>query len=89
MSRVMWKYPLTILGETTIKLHAEDHLQDVSMVNGEVVLYVEVDNSKTTPATEEVKLIVIGTGHEVPENAEYFDTVVDGPLVWHVFVIVE
>jgi hypothetical protein len=42
--------------------------------------------------TEAVKVkknfIILGTGSEVPNNAWYIDSFMDGMFVWHVFELV-
>lgn len=35
-----------------------------------------------------IAVIAVGTGHLIPENACFIDTVFDGAFVWHVYEVV-
>ena len=54
------------------------------MQGGEVKIWAEVDSSQPT---EERRVFVYGTGHLIPENACYIDTVFDTLFVWHVYEV--
>lgn len=41
-------------------------------------------NDRDLNPTEEVKIMVYGTGHEIPSKAKYINTYFEGPFVWHV-----
>ena len=56
----------------------------VQMQHGELVLWAEVDTDK---ASKELLVVIVGTGHEIPENAgQYLSTVQDGSYVWHIYI---
>lgn len=42
------------------------------------------------PQASHVELLVYGTGHDIPDNAdiEFIDTIQDGTFVWHLFKVV-
>lgn len=47
-------------------------------------LWAEVDTDRVP---DRVKITVVGTGHEIPEDAgQYFSTIQDGSYVWHFYV---
>jgi hypothetical protein len=52
------------------------------MKDGLLCLWAEVD---TEAETEDVELLVRGTGHPVPDDAEFLGTAMDSPFVWHLF----
>lgn len=52
--------------------------------HGMVCVWYETDTDTDRMLTRSI--VIVGTGHEVPSNADYFGTVQDGPYVWHVYI---
>jgi len=85
-NRTVFKYSLEIVGKQVLNLPKHPELLCVREQYGSLVLYAEV--SKGVRDYEDITIIIIGTGHAVPnENLVYIDTVLtdNGALVWHVY----
>ena len=54
-----------------------------AMQRGVPTLWMEVD-----PHAEKVErtFTIVGTGHDVPDDAGYCGTTLDGSFVWHLYV---
>lgn len=86
MSKTIWKYPVSDIGEVTIPMPA-----------GSKVVFVAGDPSGISPAfwaevdqsapIEFRKFQIVGTGHDIPPYAIHRGTVIQGPFVWHLYEI--
>lgn len=58
----------------------------VKLQNGSPVMWILKSNE---PISEVREFIIVGTGHPIPDrlNIEYIDTVLDGPMVWHILEV--
>lgn len=82
MKRI-YKYNLKLQETQSIKAPITKVLC-VQMQHNELVLWAEVDTGKVE---KELFVVIVGTGHEIPEHAEqYISTVQDGYYVWHVYI---
>lgn len=50
---------------------------------GDPAAWYEVESSQAE--SEPRRLVALGTGHEIPPEAEYRGTVQSAPFMWHVF----
>ena len=80
----IWKVDLEITDRQVIRLPAGAEMLSVQQQGPEALcLWALVDRS--VPIIQH-GIIIVGTGHRVPEDAEDFiGTVQVGPFVWHVF----
>lgn len=84
----IYKYPLIITDKQTISLPKGSTILSVANQREQLVLYALIQDS--TINTEEYKIRIIGTGHNIICNVQamtFAGTVLmdDGSLVWHIF----
>lgn len=87
MARKVFKYPIPKgeLGEPlTVTVHRNAVIKKVGKRGYDFCLWAEVDDQQPLNATR--TLAVVGTGHPVPDGYDYFDTILDMPWIWHVYV---
>ena len=92
--KTIWKYPLPISGQVTVKMPKGAEVLSAKSQHGrDVTLWALVDDS----AEEEMRLfVIVGTGHPIlPVEGDYrklkfLATVIveDGTFVFHVFELV-
>lgn len=82
----VFKQNLEVISTQTITLPKNAKILCVKEQYDKLVLYFEQD-TEVSPH-KEVKIIIVGTGHQLPElKLEFLDTVMvfGGQLVWHVY----
>lgn len=86
----IWKFPLQLTDEQSIKAPAMTEWLHVTMQNHVPTIWGLVDHNADT--TEYI-VHIFGTGQDVPELLgnttaadAYLGTAMDDPFVWHVFV---
>lgn len=82
----VFKYPLQITGTQKILMPTYSKILCVQNQYDIPTLYVQV--SSYFDHEEDITIIIVGTGHPIPElELEYIGTVVTqkGMLVWHVY----
>lgn len=83
MSFAIHKFPLEIVGNTTLAIDPNAKPLCVQLQDGVPTLWAQVD----TGATRSVRVVErIGTGWPIPRldnTYRYLGTVQTGPLVWH------
>lgn len=87
MSRRIYKYKLTNVGENIIHLPSHSRILSVINQNEAVTVYAEVYNTDTK--TKPIKIYVCQTGDETPKGASVFlGTVVlaRGSYILHVYL---
>ena len=83
--RTVYKYQLD-LGTTELELPANAEIITVGKEpRGKYSLWAIVDS--TAPLVKK-EFIILGTGHEIPNNAWYIKSFRDISFVWHVFELV-
>jgi hypothetical protein len=83
--RTVYKYQLD-LGTVTIELPENAEIITVGKdPHGKYSLWAIV-NTEAVKVKKNFK--ILGTGHEVPNNAWYIDSFMDDMFVWHVFELV-
>lgn len=81
--KAIYKYVLNITPpETVVNIPAGSIVRRVAMQNGEPTFWAEVDTS--APKVSKI-FRILGTGHEIPENAHWVGSCEDGPFIWHLF----
>lgn len=82
--RTIWKF--TITEQTKILVPEGSEILDVQIQNGEPQLWLMVDEEKPTVTRN---FEVVGTGHDVPDEAKYIGTfqLLLGELVFHLFEV--
>jgi len=86
----VWKYPLLIQRNQTVTIPRNSHLLVAQLQHGVVCLWVRVDRERTE--TETINILMVGTGHDIPEDfLSHLGTVQleEGTLVLHIFEVVE
>jgi hypothetical protein len=80
--RTIYKYPFKISSRFTLGLPYGSNIISAGIQGSLPVLWAEVD-----PEQREITrhLAVIGTGHQLPENATFIATFQDPPFVWHLY----
>ena len=84
MSRQVWKIPLSFDSATRVALSTCAVVRHVAVQDRRICLWIEVDARENIAKCERV-FTIFGTGHELPEGAEYCGTVMLEPFVWHVY----
>lgn len=83
-SKVVWKYPLAVVGEQVVRVPRRGHLLHVGMQGDAICLWI-----LTEPDVEmvDVTIYVVGTGHPAGRDWAPLGTVFHDRLglVWHVF----
>ena len=83
MNEAIWRYPINVAGEQTVKMPQGAQLLSVQIRDGMLTVWAKVYPGNPTV---EKKIFVYGTGHPLPHDpGNYVGTVQAGPLVWHVF----
>jgi hypothetical protein len=85
--RQIWKFPISVVRQNQlIAMPAVSEVIDAQIQNGTLCLWAIVD---TTSPAGNVRVDVIGTGWDVPDDVSASDhvaTVQDIGFVWHVFL---
>lgn len=99
MNRVVWKYPLQP-GITDLRVPGGSRILHVGPSGYRVggadgfryvdtpAVWIEHDrppSSAQRDLVDHLRLVVIGTGHEVPEHAVPLGSAWCGPFMWHVY----
>ena len=83
MSRTVWKFPIPYDDEFTVKLPVDAKIVHLdSQLSG---LYMWAIITDETTYIKDRSFYLRGTGHYIPEDAEYVGTIMDNPMVWHIF----
>lgn len=80
--RVVYKYPLDLVGETTVRCAAPAKPVHFARQDGEYFVWVE---HALGPASTTITFVVAGTGHPIPEGFEHVQSIIDPPFVWHLY----
>ena len=84
-TRRIYKYPLKVEPWQQVEMPAGSKILFVGDQRGTPTLWADVDTANDTSATR--CFAIIGTGHSVPDKAEYIGTANCGEFVWHVYEI--
>ncbi len=79
---VIYKYTLQLADTSQLNLPLGAEVLCVKQQGRKFSLWIKCDPA--APA-ETRTFHVVGTGHDVPDGAEYIDTILDGAYVWHIF----
>ena len=86
---VIYKYPLTLSDEQTVKMPVRGAILSVQKQGHQLCLWVFHDLYNVECGQKEVRTFrVIGTGiqfEEFQDELRFIGTVQDGPFVWHIF----
>ena len=80
--KVIYKYPLQIIGMQTITLPEDYGILTVGMQEGNLYLWAQGNPST---ASVLVDFYIYGTGTYIHTPGNYVGTVFQGPLVWHIY----
>ena len=78
---VVWKFPLT-QAENEVKVPSGTKIVHVGLQVDTVTIWMEVPVSLRI---ETRRFQIFGTGHAIPDDATHRGTVMQGPMVWHVY----
>jgi hypothetical protein len=80
--KTIYKYPLMLAGVQHVVMPHGASLMSVQVQNNSICLwaYIETDNHPKTR-----RVLIVGTGHEVPPHLKFVGTVQHGAYVWHIF----
>ena len=81
MSKAIFKYPVTLTQTNHIRLSGPIVHAAIAPGTSMIALWAEVG----VHGGRERTFQVFGTGHEIPDAAEYIATVFDGIFVWHIY----
>lgn len=76
--RTVYKYPIM----KNLVIPSNYKTLRVGNQNGESFLWAEVD---TEGPRSNINLVILGTGQEIPDHANYIGGYSDGPFEWHVY----
>ena len=85
---VIWKFPVLNLAQFSsgfdgdITIPGAFRIVDVQMQGNIPTIWAEVNPANPK---QKVRIIMVGTGHEIPMPAKHLGTVQDGELVWHIY----
>ena len=86
-SQVIWKFNLELIDEQKVLMPIDPLILTVQMQGDNLCVWALVDPnlSKTNKMRT---FYVVGTGHPVPKNTRYINTVQEmgGKLIWHIFM---
>lgn len=87
MSRVIWKYPVSVLGVTTVEMRAGARIVHVAAQDGQPCLWVECDPESL--CLDERRFAVAMTGQVHVDVGEYVGTALldGGAFVAHVYEV--
>lgn len=81
----IYKYPIEITDDQTIDMPEGAQVVHAGLdPQGQPCLWAKVNNRVRT---EPRRIQVRGTGHPLPDDAEWVGTFTQGPFVWHVFTL--
>ena len=80
--RTIYKYRVDIGGSTYVSLPSGYFIKHVDMQQDDLCFWAEVDRNEKT---ESVEFRVVGTGHQIPDGAQYVGTAQSPPFVWHLY----
>lgn len=83
MRTVYW-YHIGRQGKATLILPKDSILLYGGVRQGDFAIWALVDPSDEKE-TEERIIRVFGTGHPIPDNVVYINTIQEGQFVWHFF----
>ena len=83
-ARTIWKFPILSTGPMWITIPAPGTpvLVGRDPDTGLMALWAEVE---PCGEQQERKFRVLGTGHDIPANAQHVGSAIFDPLVWHLF----
>ena len=83
--RTIFKYPLDLGGSwpQVIATSGTPVFRHFDMQGDTPCVWAEVDPNA---AVEETKVVIVGTGHSIPDGFRYFGTAMHGQFVWHLYV---
>jgi len=82
----IYKYPVKVTATQTIEVPAESELLDMQFQNGELQMWVKIPTQPSLENPWRISLAIVGTGHEVPQDAiRHITTVQSQGYVWHIF----
>lgn len=81
--RTVWKYQAELNDTIEFTLPKEAQLLKVGIQQGAITFWFLVDPDN--PLADCKPFSIRDTGHPVPDNVTYIDSVFDGPFVWHIF----
>ncbi len=84
--RVIYKYQINF-GTPMLELARGAKCIHIGQQYGRVTMWAEVTADEEDIGLERWHLIVLGTGHQLPEDIEYehLGTAMIDPFVWHVY----
>jgi hypothetical protein len=80
--RQVYKYNIPRQELSTIEIPFDSTFLHIGIQDGLIMMWIEVDPEKDKHPRS---FFVIGTGWEVPPNANYVGTVFIDEFVWHVY----
>lgn len=83
--RAVWKWPIAFGARVNISMPYGAEILTVRLQGGVPSIWALVD--PTSPHIVVRTFRIIGTGHDVPNDATYVSTWLDGHFVWHLFEI--
>lgn len=89
--RTIYKYPLEITDEQVIKISLFKYIcESIVRVDldplGQPCIWCEVE---TTSKPLPVIIFIVGTGNPIPDEAKHIGSFIQGPFVWHVYLLKE
>lgn len=86
--RTIWKYTVPRADEFALVMPAPATIIAVQMQHDRPTIWAIVDSSENVPQITR-RLVVVGTGHRLPDNARHLGTYQEdgGMFVWHLFEV--
>lgn len=83
--KTVHKIGLSEIGPSLVRLPDDYRIVHVGEQGGQVMMWVELDPTAVLVPVRRFQ--IFGTGHSIPDHAEYVGTTQVGPFVWHVYQI--
>jgi hypothetical protein len=83
MIMAIYKYVLELTRTQRIRIPSPQKFLAVQMQGSKPCVWYEVAQHPLT--YDAIDFIIVGTGHNAPDNAQYLGTVQDNEFVWHVY----
>ena len=84
MAKTIYKYNLSVFADNDFDMPKGTTPLHVDNQQDHLCLWAEVD---TDLPKQRRSFVIVGTGHEIPPDAQYVGTAQVDPFVWHVFEV--
>jgi len=87
--RAVFVYPIILEDVPYQKFDVETslHAKPLTFVKRGIRFCLYVEEGTKTVSRQHLTFVVVKSGHDIGDYGKYFQTVVDGDLIWHIYWI--